>query len=250
MSRKSNLKKENNPFLMVLYIIGVLALIGGLVFLYLQSGKRKEEYKELVQQVKENEDLELKETSWITEEDTEEDSEEEPEDEAAKDTEDADKKEKAPEEDSRDASKEQKKDNEQQEDTDTSGQKEETEAEPTQAAEAPETAPTAADSNLSVVVLNGTGRDGVAAQWTETLKNGGYANTIPATYTGASEEQTVIYAASEEQGAPFLELFPNGTVRVGSLGPQGILTGAGVNLPAQVDVYIVIGKTDAAVQQN
>lgn len=220
MSKK--MKNEHNPFLMVIYIAAVAAVIAGLFFMYRHSAKREEEYQALVEELKQTEDPKLEQNSWIT---------------AEKKTEEV---ETGEEEDSAEAGVDENAQAEQ-------NGKEASEMpvpENTEAA-APTATPIAqADPNLSVVVLNGTGKEGVAAQWTEALRNGGYANVTPATYSGAVEEQTIIYAASEEQGAQFLNLFPNGIIRIGTVDAQGIITGVGVNLPPQVDVYIVVGKNE------
>jgi hypothetical protein len=219
MSKK--MKNEHNPFLMVIYIAAVAAVIAGLFFMYRHSAKREEEYQALVEELKRTEDPKLEQNSWVTaEEKIEEAGEEE-------DGAEADAHESAPAEQPGEEASE----TPAPEDTGTA-------VSPTATPSAP------ADPNLSVVVLNGTGKEGVAAQWTEALRNGGYTNVTPATYSGAVEEQTLIYAASEEQGAQFLNLFPNGIIRIGTVDAQGIITGAGVNLPAQVDVYIVVGKNE------
>lgn len=221
MSKK--MKNEHNPFLMVIYTAAVVAVIAGLFFMYRHSAKREEEYQAFVEELKQTEDPKLEQNSWITAEEKTEEAET------------------GEEEDSTEAAAD--------ESAQTEQSGEEASATPapenTEATATPTAAPIAqADPNLSVVVLNGTGKEGVAAQWTEALRNGGYANVTPATYSGAVEEQTIIYAASEEQGAQFLNLFPNGIIRIGTVDPQGIITGAGVNLPAQVDVYIVVGKSE------
>lgn len=224
MSKK--MKNEHNPFLMVIYIAAVAAVIAGLFFMYRHSAKREEEYQALVEELKQTEDPNLEQNSWITAEEKTEEAE-------------------TGEEDSAEAGADESTQAEQ-----TGKEASETPVpENTEATAAPTATPIAqADPNLSVVVLNGTGKEGVAAQWTEALRNSGYANVTPATYSGAVEEQTLIYAASEEQGAQFLNLFPNGIIRVGTVDAQGIITGVGVNLPPQVDVYIVIGKSEAVVQ--
>lgn len=228
-----NMKNEHNPFLMVLYIAAVVAAAAGLFFVYKESVKRQEEYQARVEEVKKTEDPDLERNSWVVADDEtgEEDSQETDDSEGDSDGSQAE-----PDhtEDQRSQNAEEAEDYE----------------EPELSATPEPSVDTAVsvDMNLSVVVLNGTGREGVAAQWTETLKNGGYANTIPATYTGTAEERTVIYAASEEQGTPFLEIFPNGEVRVGAVDVRQILTGAGIHLPAQVDVYIIVGKSEIAAQ--
>ena len=234
MSKNSKLKEEKNPFLMVLYIIAVLALLGCLVFLYRQIQKQQAEYEVLVQQAREGEELEIQGESWA-----EEDSEGEA---VGEETGDQD--------DETDNSSEPIK-----EETEEKAGEEQSEAEPTAEptelpAEEPTEAPTPEpteipqpDYKASVMVLNGTGKDGLAGKWAGNLVTAGYANITPVTYKGTVEEQTVIYAATEEAGQPFLELFPNGVVRVGSI-QEGIELGASQTMPAQVDVYIVLGKNE------
>lgn len=228
-----NMKNEHNPFLMVLYIAAVVAAVVGLFFVYKESVKRQEEYQAQVEEIKKTEDPDLERNSWVTADDAigEEDSKE------IDDIEENSDKNQAESDQAADQ-------------TEPNAEEAGNDEEPAVSAtpEPSATPAVSADTSLSVVVLNGTGREGVASQWAETLKNGGYANTIPATYTGTAEERTVIYAASEEQGAPFLEIFPNGEVRVGAVDVRQILTGTGVNLPAQVDVYIIVGKSEIAAQ--
>ena len=100
-----------------------------------------------------------------------------------------------------------------------------------------------ADKNVGVLVLNGTKRPGVAAYWKTKLETAGYENVVPATYNKTVGQETIIYAPDVDAAKPFLELFPNATVQVGTIA-EGIELQAGVVLPENCEVYIVIGNND------
>lgn len=122
----------------------------------------------------------------------------------------------------------------------------ETEA-PVETAAAETEAPTETENpmiNKAMLVLNGTRRPGVAGNWKTILEQNGYTNVSTATYTGAVAPQTAVYLQNMEQAEALKGLFPNATFQVGAL-TEGIEANPGETLPAQFDLYIVIGSNDA-----
>jgi hypothetical protein len=99
----------------------------------------------------------------------------------------------------------------------------------------------------SVVVLNGTYKNGVAAFWGDQLRNDGYTNLFTGSYSGRAEQETVIYTDHDKaEAAVFADLFSGAEIRdFGQLGPYEISEG-GI-APEHCDFYIVIGTADAAV---
>ncbi|MDO5541622.1 MAG: LytR C-terminal domain-containing protein, partial [Eubacteriales bacterium] len=64
----------------------------------------------------------------------------------------------------------------------------------------------------SILVLNGTGKSGVAGYWKAQLEEAGYTNVSPASYTGTVGEETIIYVSAKEQAEPLKQQFPNASV--------------------------------------
>lgn len=106
------------------------------------------------------------------------------------------------------------------------------------------TPPPAEIASLPVLILNGTRKQGVAGYWKSVLEQAGYTNVTPATYTGTVGTQTVIYTADAAKAESLLQLFPNASIQIGSI-TTGIEATTGIPLPAQTDIYILIGSSDA-----
>lgn len=100
------------------------------------------------------------------------------------------------------------------------------------------------NADISILVLNGTRRDGVAGYWKKELEEQGYKNVISASYTGTLEEETIIYSQERKTALPFKTQFPNALIRTGSV-ETGIEWGQGEVRPQKIDIYIVIGNKDA-----
>lgn len=198
---------------MVLYILAILALMGCLAFLFLQIRKQRDEYTALVQQVQDGETLEILGESWAKED---------------------------PEEASEDSEEEQT-----QEEASVKISEKPTPTSPPAPTEIPTpTAEPQPDYQAKVLVLNGTGKEGLAGKWASSVAAAGYGNVKAFNYTGAVDNHTVIYASSEEAGKPFLTLFPNGEVRVGSI-QEGIVEGTATPVSQQADIYIVLGTSES-----
>lgn len=114
----------------------------------------------------------------------------------------------------------------------------------TEAATEQETETEGTDYEVSVLVLNGTQRPGVAGYWQEELEEAGYTNVSSASYNQEVEEITTIHAGSEEEAAPFLEFFPDGVYEEETVNGESIEPEEGEEVPEDCDVYIVIGRGD------
>lgn len=103
-----------------------------------------------------------------------------------------------------------------------------------------------------VIVLNGTGKSGVASYWKRFLQMKGVANIVIADYTGSVGDRTVVYVA-EGSDAPkgVYDCFPNAEYREGSLeesdpeSKNNIKTANDQTEYDTYDVWIVVGKDDA-----
>ena len=114
----------------------------------------------------------------------------------------------------------------------------------TEAATEQETETEGTDYEVSVLVLNGTQRPGVAGYWQEELEEAGYTNVSSASYNREVEETTTIHANSEEEAEPFLEFFPDGVYEEETVDEESIEPEEGEEVPEDCDVYIVIGRGD------
>lgn len=197
-------KQESNPLKMVIYIIAVLALIGCLGYLVYSSREQKKEHAEEVRRIA------AKETEFAM---TEKERETEP----VTETEGVAK-------------------------NKVTDQISETESEEVKEAASSNTAEKGKDS--AVLVLNGTGRPGVAGYWQKQLEEAGYTNVVSASYTGEIDDETIIYAADEKEAEVFKEQFPNADFEKGSI-ETGIEAAEGSSLPEHSDIYIVVGSNDA-----
>ena len=103
-----------------------------------------------------------------------------------------------------------------------------------------------------VIVLNGTGKSGVASYWKRFLQMKGVANIVIADYTGSVGDRTVVYVA-EGSDAPkgVYDCFPNAEYREGSLeesdpeSKNNIKAAEDQTEYETYDVWIVVGKDDA-----
>ena len=103
-----------------------------------------------------------------------------------------------------------------------------------------------------VIVLNGTGKSGVASYWKRFLQMKGVANIVIADYKGSVGDRTVVYVA-EGSDAPegVYDCFPNAEYREGSLeesdpeSKNNIKAASDQTEYETYDVWIVVGKDDA-----
>ena len=103
-----------------------------------------------------------------------------------------------------------------------------------------------------VIVLNGTGKSGVASYWKRFLQMKGVANIVIADYKGSVGDRTVVYVA-EGSDAPkgVYDCFPNAEYREGSLeesdpeSKNNIKAAKDQTEYETYDVWILVGKDDA-----
>ena len=102
------------------------------------------------------------------------------------------------------------------------------------------------------MLLNGTGKSGVAAYWKRLLNAKGVTEIVMADYKGAVEDKTVIYVAEGSSSLEGVrELFPDADYLTGSLRDADADVDTNVRVAAgqkeydSYDVWIVVGKDDA-----
>lgn len=113
---------------------------------------------------------------------------------------------------------------------------------PAEGAESQPEAEAAAEEDIkdaSILVLNGSYRDGVAAYWEQRLTEAGYQHLYTGSYSGQAEEKTVIYASSVQKAEVFKEIFADAEIREGEPAAAYTLNGTA---PETSDYIIVIGK--------
>lgn len=219
MAKKQKLNYERNPWKMVLYIILVLLLIGCLAFLVYRTRQQKQAYQDRVQQMKSQEteyiqDKKENETETETEQTTETEVKKTSATLAKKQTEKA-----------------------------AAATTPESDEEETQG----ETTVTLDVSGYlaHVLLLNASGREGVAGAWRKELEKDGYKNVTIASYTGSAKEQTQIYVQkSRRKLADHLqEIFKNADVHYDTFS-EGFEMPDGAEKPEDVDIYVLIGRED------
>lgn len=219
MAKKQNLNYERNPWKMVLYIILVLLLIGCLAFLVYRTRQQKQAYQDRVQQMKSQEteyvqDKEKNETETETEQTTETEVKKTSATSAKKQTEKA-----------------------------AAATTPESDEEETQG----ETTVTLDVSGYlaHVLLLNASGREGVAGAWRKELEKDGYKNVTIASYTGSTKEQTQIYVqkSRRELADHLQEIFKNADVHYDTFS-EGFEMPDGDEKPEDVDIYVLIGRED------
>ena len=226
MAKKHNLNYERNPWKMVLYIVAVVALAACLIFLVYTRREQKKAYQEELLQ------LQSKETEYVRPlRETEMESESETE--GKKETE---------------KSMTGKKTAEAILDTkeETATEKtEETETESETETETESELLSAAEQNAHVLLLNASGKAGVAGAWKQELTKDGYGHVSTASYTGSTKEQTRIYIKkSHRKLAEHLkELFTNAELRFDTF-TEGFEMSEGDEKPEDVDIYVLIGRED------
>lgn len=230
MSKKDNRKQENNSRYVVLYIAAVAALLVCLIFFAFSNHQRKKNYEAAVEAAAQGEtEYVMTERQRETERET-----------VSFDTESA--------QNGTDG------DDREQKVTSMNSQGEEPE-EGTVAGETLGEGETEKDSKqdfqpehteLTILVLNGTKRPGVAGYWKERLAELGYETVISATYEEEAEEHTAIFTDDIQKAEEIRALFPDCKVKKGSIG-AGISLENGEELPEKIDLYLVIGKRDTPV---
>lgn len=96
-----------------------------------------------------------------------------------------------------------------------------------------------------MLLLNASGKAGVAGAWKQELTKDGYGHVSTASYTGSTKEQTRIYIKkSRRKLADHLqEIFKNADVHY-DIFSEGFEMPDGDEKPEDVDIYVLIGRED------
>lgn len=107
-------------------------------------------------------------------------------------------------------------------------------------------------NNPRIIVLNGTGKAGVAAYWKRFLQGKGFTNVVMADYKGEISDNTVVYVtAGGNAPEGVYDLFPNAEYREEGLDSADPNADTNVKIPDSqkkfdfYDVWILVGKDDA-----
>lgn len=103
-----------------------------------------------------------------------------------------------------------------------------------------------ASTDKNILILNSTSVSGLASAWRNKINGVGFANTAIGNYNSGAETQTKIYVSAEGMGEDLLEYFNGATIVVGSLETAQYTIKSGTM--STVDIFIVIGSNDSAVQ--
>lgn len=225
-------KRENSGMHAFLYVLVVLVLLCGMGYLFYYSRSQAKERQEYIREL-ESKEMATKDFVEVT---IFEEPESETESEAQSST---------PE-----VQTETQTESETEPESETSTQTE-TSAEVSMQAESGSESQAIAEGDR-VIVLNGTGKAGVASYWKRFLQMKGVANIVIADYKGSVGERTVVYVA-EGSDAPkgVYDCFPNAEYREGSLeesdpeSKNNIKAAKDQTEYETYDVWIVVGKDDA-----
>lgn len=227
---KRNDQYERNPWKMVLYIILVLLLLGSLVFLVYRTRQQKKAYQEQLQQMK------SQETEYIRPErqpETETETESEKKQQTSQST--------SGKQPAGAASKAQ---SEKAAAVTTGSEAAESETESGTTGETTVTLD-ASEYLAHILLLNASGREGVAGAWRTELEKDGYKNVTIASYTGSAKEQTQIYVKKSRRKLTehLQELFEGSQMNFDTFTDDFEMPD-GASKPEDVDVYVLIGRED------
>ena len=235
MASNRRRKRENSGMHAFLYVLVVLVLLCGMGYLFYYSRSQSQERQEYIKEL-ESKEMATKDFVEVT---IFEEPESETESEAQSST---------PE-----VQTETQTETETESESETSTQTE-TSAEVSMQAESESESQTkeAVAEGDRVIVLNGTGKSGVASYWKRFLQMKGVANIVIADYKGSVGDRTVVYVA-EGSDAPkgVYDCFPNAEYREGSLeesdpeSKNNIKAAKDQTEYETYDVWIVVGKDDA-----
>ena len=101
--------------------------------------------------------------------------------------------------------------------------------------------------NATIMILNGTGKSGVAAYWKRILGAKGYTHIVMADYKGTVEAQTVVYLKNGgDAPVDFYSCYPTLKVKEEAFElSDDVKITAGQDEYDSYDVWIVVGKDDA-----
>ena len=215
MAKRESYGPPHSPFKIVIYILVVIALVGGIGYLVKCTRARRADFQTQIQELGQNETEYVQVKTAVTEEETEVKQTSSDSDTAKKQT----------------ATTEPSTATEQT----TEGQTE-TESETVKAS--------AADLGRHILLLNGSGKDGMAAVWKTKLEKAGYTHVSVASFPGRSIDQTRIYVEKEEEADAVKDLFTSVEVTTDPFTADITLEDG--SAPKDVEIYIIVGKNDAA----
>lgn len=225
-------KRENSGMHAFLYVLVVLVLLCGMGYLFYYSRSQAKERQEYIKEL-ESKEMATKDFVEVT-------IFEEPESETESEADSS----------MSEVQTETQTESEAEPESETSTQTE-TSAEVSMQAESESESQAIAEGDR-VIVLNGTGKSGVASYWKRFLQMKGVANIVIADYKGSVGDRTVVYVA-EGSDAPkgVYDCFPNAEYREGSLeesdpeSKNNIKAASDQTEYETYDVWIVVGKDDA-----
>lgn len=225
-------KRENSGMHAFLYVLVVLVLLCGMGYLFYYSRSQAKERQEYIKEL-ESKEMATKDFVEVT-------IFEEPESETESEADSS----------MSEVQTETQTESEAEPESETSTQTE-TSAEVSMQAESESESQAIAEGDR-VIVLNGTGKAGVASYWKRFLQMKGVANIVIADYKGSVGDRTVVYVA-EGSDAPkgVYDCFPNAEYREGSLeesdpeSKNNIKAAKDQTEYETYDVWIVVGKDDA-----
>ena len=225
-------KRENSGMHAFLYVLVVLVLLCGMGYLFYYSRSQAKERQEYIKEL-ESKEMATKDFVEVT-------IFEEPESETESEADSS----------MSEVQTETQTESEAEPESETSTQTE-TSAEVSMQAESESESQAIAEGDR-VIVLNGTGKSGVASYWKRFFQMKGVANIVIADYKGSVGDRTVVYVA-EGSDAPegVYDCFPNAEYREGSLeesdpeSKNNIKAASDQTEYETYDVWIVVGKDDA-----
>lgn len=215
MAKRESYGPPRSPFKIVIYILVVTALVAGIGYLVKCTRARRADFQTQIQELGQNETEYVQVKTAVTEEETE----------VIQTSSDSDtvKQQTAVTEPSTAT------------EQTTEGQTE-TESETVKAS--------AADLGRHILLLNGSGKDGMAAVWKIKLEKAGYTHVSVASFPGRSIDQTRIYVEKEEEADAVKDLFTSVEVTTDPFTADITLEDG--SAPKDVEIYIIVGKNDAA----
>lgn len=93
-----------------------------------------------------------------------------------------------------------------------------------------------------ILVLNGSGQDGMAAKWEKKLTKEGYEDVSIASYPASAIEHTRIYTEDEEEVEVLAALFDDPEVTENEFTTN--ITMEDGSKPKDIEIYVIIGRAD------
>ena len=224
MAKRESFGPQRSPFQIFLYIVIIVLLLGGIAYLMKCTRVKQAAFQEQIRE------LGAQETEFVQKKQT---VQEESETETKKSTEKA-----IAQTEKKEASTE----------AGTEKAAEGTSESETESEAGSENAKNStAIQKQHILLLNGCGKDGMAARWQAKLTKAGYTNVSVASFPGQAIEQTRIYVEREEEKEELTDLKAQfAGVEVTTEPFSADITLEDGTTPKDVDLYIIIGKNDAA----